>query len=302
MNDPTNLAAVKFQRGRYVAGHLGDVLTSDHVRALRIRQAVERLVTDPNRMRALGFCVGVKHARFTAKYFGRAGYPSVALDANSPTEDHRASLTPLRQGKIRAIFAVDLLNEGVDLPEVDTVLMLRPTESATVFLRQLGWGLRWAEGKQVLTVLDFVGQVRRKNRHDVRRQAILGGTRHQVRTAVEADFPSLPPGCALKLDRQAKDCVLKNLREAVVNFRQRLAGELKRLGSDTRLGEFLRYAGVELEDFFSRPHSGHCFTDLRRRAGFLPATSADVHDTRLLRTVGSCFTLSTTSGWTLGGT
>ena len=167
-----------------------------------------------------------------AKYFGRAGYPSVALDANSPTEDRRASLTQLRHGKIRAIFAVDLLNEGVDLPEVDAVLMLRPTESAAVFLQQLVRGLRLAEGKQALTVLDFVGQLRRKCRCDVRCQAILGGTRHQVRTAVEADFPSLPPGCALKLDRQAKDWVLKNLREAIVNFRQRLAGELKRLGSD----------------------------------------------------------------------
>ena len=149
------------------------------------------------------------------------------------------------------------------------MLILRPTESATVFLQQLVRGLRWAEGKQMLTVLVFVGQLRRRYRYDVRCQTILGGIRRQVRTAVEADFLSLPPGWALKLDCQAKDWVLKNLREAVINFRQRLAGELKRLGSDTRLGEFLLYAGVELEDLFSRPQSGHCFTDLRRRTGFL---------------------------------
>ena len=111
--------------------------------------------------------------------------------------------------ELRAVFAVDLFNEGVDLPEVDTVLMLRPTESATVFLQQLGRGLRWADGKRVLTVLDFVGQVRREYRYDVRYRALLGGTRQQVRRAVEADFPLLPPGCALKLDRIAKETVLQ---------------------------------------------------------------------------------------------
>ena len=180
--------------------------------------------------------------------------------------------------------------------------MLRPAAGATVVPQQPGRGLRWAEGKQVLAFLEIAGQVRGKCRYDLRCQAILGGTRHQVRTAVEADFPSLPPVCAFKLDRQAKECDLKNLREAAVNFRQPLAGELKRLGSDTRLGEFLRCAGIELADIFARPQSGQCFTDLRRRAGFLPAASADGHDMRLLRTVGSCFTLMTTSGWTPGGT
>ena len=100
---------------------------------------------------------------------------------NTPRDKRRAALGNLRRGEIRLIFAVDLFNEGVDLPEVDTVLMLRPTESATVFLQQLGRGLRWAEEKQVLTVIDFVGQVRREYRYDIRYQALLGGTRHQVR-------------------------------------------------------------------------------------------------------------------------
>jgi len=116
---------------------------------------------------------------------------------------------------------VDLFNEGVDIPEVDTVLMLRPTESATVFLQQLGRGLRWADGKRVLTVLDFVGQVRREYRYDVRYRALLGGTRHQLQRAIEADFPLLPPGCALKLDRIAKQTVLRHLHGAVHNARAR---------------------------------------------------------------------------------
>ncbi len=135
INDPASLEAVSFRRGRYVPRELDNLFTGDHVRANRIRQAVSEWVTDPRRMRALGFCAGVNHAHFMAHDFSVHGLPSVALDAKTPGDERRTALVKLRQGKIRAIFTVDLFNEGVDLPEVDTVLLLRPTESATVFLR-----------------------------------------------------------------------------------------------------------------------------------------------------------------------
>ena len=282
VNDATDLSAVRFERGRYVPGELDNVFTGDHVRAFRIRHAVEEFVTDPHEMRALGFCAGINHAHFMARQFKSFGYPAVALDASTPRDDRRSALARLRRGELRAVFAVDLFNEGVDLPEVDTVLMLRPTESATVFLQQLGRGLRWAEGKQVLTVLDFVGQVRREYRYDVRYRALLGGTRHQVRRAVEADFPLLPPGCAVKLDRIAKETVLRNLREAVHNARRRLADDLRALGPETRLGNFMRDAGAELDEIYAKPGSGHCFTELRRRAGF----GQSVVDDSLLQAIG----------------
>ena len=278
VNDGTDLSAVRFERGRYVPGELDNVFTGDHVRAVRIRQAVEEFVTDPHQMRALGFCAGIGHAHFMARQFTSFGYPAVALDASTPWDDRRAALARLRRGEVRAIFAVDLFNEGVDLPEVDTVLMLRPTESATVFLQQLGRGLRWAEGKRVLTVLDFVGQVRREYRYDVRYRALIGGTRHQVERAIEADFPLLPPGCALKLDRIAKETVLRNLRAAVRNARARLADDLRVLGPETRLRGLMEDAGVELEEIYTRPGSGHCFIELRQRAGF---EQSPVEDSRL---------------------
>lgn len=286
VNDGTDLSTVRFERGRYVPGDLDNVLTGDHVRALRIRQAVEEFVTDPHQMRALGFCAGIGHAHFMARQFSGFGYPAMALDASTPRDDRRAALARLRRGDLRAVFAVDLFNEGVDLPEVDTVLMLRPTESATVFLQQLGRGLRWAEGKRVLTVLDFVGQVRREYRYDVRYRALTGGTRHQVARAIEADFPLLPPGCALKLDRIAKETVLRNLRSAVHNARARLADDLRALGPDTRLRGFMRDAGAELADVYARPGAGHCFTELRRRAGFKPSSGHAAEDACLLKTIG----------------
>ncbi|MCY4559778.1 MAG: DUF3427 domain-containing protein, partial [Chloroflexi bacterium] len=127
-----------------------------------------------------------------------------------------------------------------------------------------------------------VGQVRREYRYDVRYRALVGGTRHQVERAIEADFPLLPPGCALKLDRIAKETVLRNLRAAVRNARARLADDLRALGPETRLGGFMRDAGAELDEIYARPGSGQCFTELRRRAGF----DQGVVDDALLKAIG----------------
>ncbi len=268
INDGTDLSGVRFQQGRYVAGDLDKLFTGDHARARRIIQAVGDHVPSPEKMRALGFCAGVRHAHFMADEFSRAGLSAVALDAATPYRERDRALSSLRTGDLHIIFTVDLFNEGVDLPEVDTIVMLRPTESATVFLQQLGRGLRWAEGKQVLTVLDFVGQARREYRFDMRYRALIGGTRQQVRKAVEESFPYLPPGCALRLDRIARQTVLDNLNHALRSARNHLVEDLRTLGPATRLGAFVRASGAELHDIYRRPSSGHCFTDLRQRAGF----------------------------------
>ena len=208
---------------------------------------------------------------------------SLLIDV-APKPHQAVALEAERAGSERA--SPQSRRQGVDLPEVDTVLMLRPTESATVFLQQLGRGLRWAEGKRVLTVLDLVGQVRREYRYDVRYRALLGGTRHQVQRAVEADFPLLPPGCALKLDRIAKETVLRNLCDAVRIARARFADDLRTLGPEARLGEFMHEAGAELEEIYAKPQSGHCFVELRRRAGFRDGAGAFAPSDPLLRAVG----------------
>ena len=272
INDPTDLSTVPWKRGRYVMRDLDNVLTGDNVRALRIRQAVENYVTSPHRMRTLGFCAGVEHAHFMARKFTEFGYPSVALDANSRSDIRKSARTKLQKGKIRAIFTVDLFNEGVDLPEVDTVLMLRPTESATIFLQQLGRGLRLTEGKRLLTVLDFVGQLRREYRYEIRYQAILGGTRNQVLKAVEADFPLLPPGCAITLDKISKETVLQNLKQAIRNARKQMVNDLHQLGPDTNLKEYIQSAGYKLEEIYANTATGYCFTELRQKAGFFQST------------------------------
>jgi superfamily II DNA or RNA helicase len=158
IHDGTDLRAVPWRRGQgYDLGALENVFTADHAWARRVLEEVRRKVDEPSTMRALGYCVGVRHAEFMAARFTELGLPSVALSATSTRDERIGALRDLADGEVRVVFTVDLFNEGIDVPNVDTLLMLRPTESPTLFLQQLGRGLRKAPGKAACTVLDFVG-------------------------------------------------------------------------------------------------------------------------------------------------
>ena len=270
--DGTDLRAVRFQAGRYAAVDLEGVLTGDHVRAKRILNAVEEWVHEPKRMRALGFCAGVNHARFMAQQFKSAGFETEALDGESSASTRLNAIKRLRNGELQAIFTVDIFNEGVDIPEIDTLLLLRPTESATVFLQQLGRGLRWVDGKSVLTVLDFIGQAHADYRFDIRYRALIGGTRRQIEKAIEHGFPLMPPGCAVRLDELSQEIILENLRSAIRNSRRALIDDVRGLGPDGRLKDFLEKSAFDLPELYSGPSSGTTFTSARRLAGFVRDT------------------------------
>ncbi len=201
-------------------------------------------------MRSLGFCVSVGHAQFMAKRFSDLHLPSVALSAASRPEERAAALRDLADGTICAVFTVDLFNEGIDIPAVDTLLLLRPTESPTLFLQQLGRGLRRESSKTVCTVLDFVGTHRKEFRFDRRFRALLGGSRVDVERQVQQDFPFLPAGCSLELDAVAKEIILRSIRESIPSTWRERCAELRSLG-DVGLGEFLESSGLELEDIYA---------------------------------------------------
>ncbi|MEZ5102160.1 MAG: DUF3427 domain-containing protein [Thermoleophilia bacterium] len=282
VHDGLDLRGVTWRRGRgYDLGELSNLLTADHVWARRVIEQVRRRVADTRGMRALGFCVGVEHARFMAARFAEAGLPAVAVDAATPGPERRAALADLAAGRVCAVFAVDLFNEGLDAPLVDTLLLLRPTDSPTLFLQQLGRGLRRAEGKAVCTVLDLVGNHRREFRFDRRLRALLGGTRRELERHVEQGFPFLPAGCHLELDPVAQETVLRSIREAIPSqWRERVV-ELRALG-DVPLASFLAETGLELDDVYA---GGRSWTELRRAAG-QPCAAAGPDETRLLRAVG----------------
>lgn len=268
VKDSVDLDDVAWKRGwGYDRGELARryvVAGGAEARARLVLQEVERRVADPRRMRALGFCVSVEHARFMAERFGEAGIAGEAVVGETPPEDREAAVRRLESGDLQALFTVDLFNEGVDIPTVDTVLFLRPTESATVFLQQLGRGLRLHREKACLTVLDFIGNARREFRFDRRFRAILGGTTRQVERQIEAGFPYLPPGCAMQLDPRAMKVVLENIRRSIGSGQPWLKQELEALGPDATVGEFLREAGVDPVELYSGGAGGRSFASLRR--------------------------------------
>ncbi|CAK6689479.1 hypothetical protein BBFGKLBO_00626 [Synechococcus sp. CBW1107] len=189
------------------------------------------------------------------------------LDASSPREQRAEQIRRLRSGELQILFAVDLFNEGLDIPEIDTVLFLRPTESAIVFLQQLGRGLRLCRGKSCLTVLDFIGQAHRNFRFDLRYRALLGGTRDQLEQQINDGFPFLPAGCSLQLDRVSSERVLANLRESLPSRRPQLLAECRRVGRCSLAG-VLEGLGMEVGEFYKVAGS---WALLQRELGWLAA-------------------------------
>ena len=280
IHDGTDLTQVTWRRGRgYDDTELTNLYTGDDAYARRVVHQLANHVSDPATMRALGFCVSKDHARFMARHFTAAGIGAVAVTADTPRAERKEALTQLRAGEVQVLFSVDLFSEGVDVPAVDTVLMLRPTQSGTVFLQQLGRGLRKSPetGKAVCTVLDFVGHHRREFRFDLRYSALLGGTRRTVERAVTSDFPYLPSGCHMQLDPVARQVVLESIRSAIPSTWPARVAELRRYAASQRGGEvtlagYLTESGLDLEGVYlddgrSRTRGKASWTDLKSTAG-----------------------------------
>lgn len=280
--DGTDLRGVDYRRGAYDVAGLDGVYTGNDARTRIVLSALRDRVTDVGRMRALGFCVSVAHAEYMARKFAEAGIPSAAISGETPTVERERAFALLRSGDLRCLFAVDLFNEGLDLPDVDTLLMLRPTQSSTVFLQQLGRGLRRAPGKAVLTVLDFIGHHRAEFRHELRYRALTGTTREQLQRDVEQGFPYLPAGSQLVLDRVAQQLVLDNVRSSLRSTKKDLVRDVRAAAVDGRapdLDAFVKSSGRPLSDVYRK---GGSYTDLVR-ASSLPAPEGADGEAALLR-------------------
>ncbi len=267
IHDGTDLETVQWKRGGYDLAELSNVYTGNDARTRVVLKELDDKVADVAAMRALGFCVSVEHARYMAQRFVEAGIPALAVSADTSAADRRDALTALRNRDIKILFAVDLFNEGLDIPEVDTVLFLRPTESATVFLQQLGRGLRLTRGKTVLTALDFVGHQRREFRFDQRFRAMSGVGGKALQRQVEEGFPFLPSGSQIVLDAVARDLVLENIKQQVAPRWAALVSEV-RAHPDNQLASYLDASGRGLEDVLK---SNRSWTSLCRDAGKLGA-------------------------------
>ena len=280
-DDDTDFSSVPWAQAGEVAA-LDKLVTGNHIRARLVLNEWRRLAGDPARGRALVFCVSVAHARFMAAQLDRAGIKAACVVGDTPPDERRRAPERLARGEVAALVTCDLYNEGIDLPMVDTLLLLRPTQSPVLFQQQIGRGLRLAPGKEGCLILDFVGRHRQDFRFDRLLSTLTGLPRGQLVEAVDMGFSSLPPGCHIHLQRQAREQVLGSLRRLVQHNWRRLRTELQayaalRGRSNVRLASFLREQAIELNDLYRNAgRSG--WANLKRDAGLLATPTGPEED------------------------
>lgn len=286
IHDGLDLRDIPWRRGKgYDIGELSNLYTADDAWVRRVLKELNSRTDDIQSMKALGFCVSIQHARFMAQRFNDAGVSASAVWGDTPDTERKDALKQLAEGRIQILFSVDLFNEGVDVPSVDTLLLLRPTESATLFLQQLGRGLRKSKDKSVCTVLDFVGIHRREFRFDKRLSGLLGGTRKYLKEQVEKSFPFLPAGCHMELDHVARDIILESLKSALPSRWNEKVSELENMiagGVLPSLENYLRETGLDLNDIYM---SNKSWSDYLEAAN-VNVYAAGSHESTLRRAIG----------------
>lgn len=270
-DDETDFSGVPWNRvGEQQA--ISALVSNNDVRAKMVLREWARLSADPRSNRALMFCVSVDHAIFMADFLNRAGLPAFCVHGSTPPDERARARRRLDSGEVCALITVDLYNEGVDLPMVDTLLLLRPTQSPVLFQQQLGRGLRLNQGKESCLVLDFVGQHNAEFRYDRLLSTITGQSRRELINSLEHEFSALPAGCHIQLQPQVRARVLANLRSHVQQRWRYLKLELQSLtalrGKQPTLGEFINEQGVGLSDIY-RDSARAGWTSLKRDAGLL---------------------------------
>jgi superfamily II DNA or RNA helicase len=252
VSDSVDLSELAWHQGKYDVEALTTQLATEQ-RAGAVIRALQKYATDMQTVKGLGFCASIKHAEFMNDFFNRHDIPSICLTGQSTEEERNTAKSRLVKGEISFIFTVDLYNEGVDIPEVNTVLFLRPTESLTIFLQQLGRGLRLADGKECLTVLDFIGQANKKYNFETKLQALVAHTKHSLEKEIEKGFPDVPLGCYVELEKKAAEYVLENIKQSVSTKNgiiERMKTFTEDTGKELNLTNFLDYYQINPRLFY----------------------------------------------------
>lgn len=276
ISDSTDLDKIKWSKGGYDVKELENVYTLEELGALQrvdcILNNLDKYISSLDEVHGLGFCCSIKHAEFMSQKFNEAHIPAKYLTAKSSAEDRTKVQCELESGQIKFIFVVDLYNEGVDIPCINTVLFLRPTESLTVFLQQLGRGLRLYNKKECLTVLDFVGNSNKKYRFDDKFSALLyDPARNTLEKEIKNNFPHVPNGCFIYLEKKAQKVILDSIKQ-YSSTEAHLVELIKDYFEQNNrqnfgLNDFLKFSSKTLTDIYK---NDFCFKRLCVRAGVIP--------------------------------
>ena len=265
ISDSVDYSHVRWSNGKYDSTELTNIYTANDIRMGDIIKSLNDYTKDIHSVSAVGFCVSIEHAKFMNRKFKNAGLSAEYLvSENSSKREEIIHRFTTKQ--INYLFVVDIFNEGIDIPQIDTVLFLRPTESLTIFLQQLGRGLRLSEDKDVLTVLDFVGQARDEYDFENKFRALVGKTNTTILKEIEQDFPHLPLGCSIVLEKKAKDIILENIRKATSINKRQLVIKIQRFQLDSQLElnlpNFLSFYNLRLQQVYKN----YTFTELLEEA------------------------------------
>jgi len=222
IDDDTDLRNIAWSRGRYDIAQLTNLYTHNQVRFNKILLSMQEIITDTGKMKALAFCVSKEHAQYMTQQFLLKGIKADVLTSDN-SHERQQKQQAIRSGDVNVLCVVDIFNEGVDIPEVDTLLFLRPTESLTIFLQQLGRGLRLADGKECCTVLDFVGNSRAEYDFANKFRALVGKSHRAINDEIKQGFPHAPLGCRIELSKRTQEMVLSNIRQASLTLKRLVA-------------------------------------------------------------------------------
>ncbi|MDU3803968.1 DEAD/DEAH box helicase [Paraclostridium bifermentans] len=262
VSDELDLSKLKWSKGGYDNKELTELLTIDKLnskkRADLVIRSLHDYISDIDEVVGLGFCVSIEHANFMANYFNDKKIPSVAISSKTTKDERDKAKSGLINGKYKFAFVVDLYNEGVDIPEVNTILFLRPTESLTVFLQQLGRGLRLSDNKECLTVLDYVGQAHKNYNFYEKFSSIARKKGKVLKEEIENGFITLPKGCHLHMEKQAKEYILRNIN-SFINNKTTITNKIKTFeiesGKKLNLENFIEFYNITLKEIYKTKNS-----------------------------------------------
>lgn len=263
VSDDTDLSDDSLWSGqKYNIERLADKLCAKS-RAKLIIDALHKYLADEYTCRALCFCVNKRHADFMAEQLKLYGFNAESITSDTPPEKRKQLANALREGTLHYLCVVDIFNEGVDIPEVDTVLFLRPTESLTIFLQQLGRGLRLSVGKTELTVLDFIAQANRKYDFASRFRALTLHPEKNIQKQIKEGFTLLPLGCSIVMEKKARQYILDNITIAIYN-KARIVKEINTYTSLPTISQFLENNNQDIRVLYQ---GSNCWSSLKRAAG-----------------------------------
>jgi superfamily II DNA or RNA helicase/HKD family nuclease len=255
ITDTVDLSNLEWRNGKYVPSELTKVYTNNDNRLREIISNLKKYLNDIHDVRALGFCSSQEHASYMAEKFTLAGFKADYLVSEN-SDEREEKRRRLKNKEINYLFVRDIFNEGIDIPEIDTVLFLRPTESLTIFLQQLGRGLRLSDEKECLTVLDFVGNARSEYDFEGKLRTMVGKTNTSIQKEIENDFPHTPLGCSIILEKVAKEYILRNIQNATNFNRNQLLLRIKNYQHNTTqpltLANFCNFYHLPLQQIFKR--------------------------------------------------